>query len=366
MLYAGIVGLPNVGKTTLFNALIKNETKAENYMFATTEAQKGVVEVDDYRLEKVRAIIGSKEVVPTTIEFIDIPGLVFGSSHGEGLGNQFLASIREVDTICHIVRCFVDDDILHINNKIDAVNDAMTVELELNYADYDVITRKLERLHKKMTVGGSAAERLEYNTLIKLEKALAEDIPIRKVQLSDDEVKAIRSYNFLSQKPLIYIANIGENDITDPLQNNEYKKLLKYATEENIKVVPVCAKFEHDSLFFDAEEKEFYYEELKLSESGLITFINMTYDSLGLKTFITTGPQQTRAWTFKEGMTAKECAGLIHSDFERGFIRAETVAYTDFMLYGSYQKSKEAGKVRLEGKDYKVKDGDILLFRFNV
>jgi GTP-binding protein YchF len=366
MLYVGIIGLPNVGKSTLFNALTNNNVLSANYMFTTLEPNRGVVIINDPRLTALAEINKSKRVVPTSIEFVDIPGLVEGASKGEGLGNQFLDSIRNVDAICHVVRCFEDPNISHPYDLINPLRDLETIELELNYADLESIERRISRLEKKVTVGASSEERLEYQTIKKLKENLEDEIPIRNIILTEDEVRIIKSYNFLSQKPVLYLANVDEADLANLTTNKNYQKLLEYGLKNELKVIAISAKLESDLQTFSAEEKQLFLEEIGITQSSLDELISASYELLGLETFFSIVSDETRAWTFKKGMTARECAGLIHSDFMRGFIRAETVKFTDLVLCGSYQKCKEAGKVRLEGKDYLVQDGDILLFRFNV
>lgn len=366
MLHAGIIGLPNVGKSTLFNAMTRSDAVSGNYMFSTLEPNVGRVFLNDPRLDVLRDMVQSRKVVPTTVEFIDIPGLVSGSSKGEGIGNQFLSTIREVDAICQVIRCFIDDNVLHVSDSIDPLRDILTIQLELNYADLDSVTKRLGRMEKKIKTAATSDEKLEFETLKKIEEALYNDIPIRLLDLTDDEKRVIKSYNFLSQKPMLYVANVSEEDIIDLDHSELYQQVLNQGLKDKCPVFPISAKLEHELVLLDEEEKVEFMEELGLKESALDGFIRVAYDTLGLETYFTNGVQETRAWTFKKGMTARECAGIIHSDFERGFIRAETVAYDDLLKYGSHQAAKEAGRVRLEGKDYIVKDGDVMLFRFNV
>ncbi len=366
MLYAGIVGLPNVGKSTLFNALTKSEVISGNFMFSTTTANVGVVELEDKRLDVLAEIHKSKKTVPTSFELVDVPALVSGSSSGEGLGNQFLVSIRNVDAICHVIRCFVDDNVMHVGDKLDPINDIETIQLELNYADLDSIHKRLPRLEKKARLDANSLERKEYDLLAKLAESLENDIPIRRVELSEEEERLIKSYHFLSQKPMLFIANVSENDFTDLINNKFYNEILAKAKEEQVEVIPICASLEYELSKLEKDEQQMFLDELGIDESGINKLEKAMYKTLGLSTFFTSGETQTKAWTFVNGLSARKCAGIIHSDFERGFIRAEVVNYDDLSFYGTYQKAKEAGKVRLEGKEYKVVDGDVIVFRFNV
>lgn len=354
---AGIIGLPNVGKSSLFNALTNLDTPVGSYMFATKEATKGIVFLDDIRLHKLQDLHQTKRLIKATFEFIDIPALVSGSSKGEGLGNTFLQTIRNVDCLVHVIRCFHDEDVLHAFDTLDPIRDIETVQLELNYADLEQIEKRLSKTKK-----GPKDE--EHDVLVKLRDGLYDDIPIRRLDLTEDELKLIRSYNFLSLKPLLYVANVDEADLgkdTDFLQ-----QIQAYALKDNATVITLSAKVELELRDLDEADKALFMEELNISESVGNKVVRGAFDLLKLETFFTSGEIETRAWTFKTGMNAKECAGIIHSDIERGFIRAETVAYDDLMHYGSDQKAKEAGKVRLEGRDYIVKDGDVIFFRFNV
>lgn len=364
-LTAGIVGLPNVGKSTLFNAITNQKILAENYPFATIEPNVGIVTVPDKRMDKLKEMYNPKRFIPTAYEFTDIAGLVKGASKGEGLGNKFLSHIREVDAIVEVVRCFDDGKIIHVEGNIDPIRDIETINLELAIADLEVINNRLEKVSKKARTTKNKDDILETEVLKKCKKSLEENKPIRLLNLSDDEKKAIKSYSFLTEKPIIYLANIKEEDIGN--SDNKYVKEVKeYAEKENARVISLCAKVEEDLSELNAQDKEEMLEALGLDSSGLDKLINTTYDILGLATYFTVGPDEVRAWTFKKGMNAKQCAGIIHTDFEKGFIRAEVISYEDLIKYGDELKVKEAGRARLEGKDYLMQDGDICHFRFNV
>ena len=364
-LTAGIVGLPNVGKSTLFNAITNQKILAENYPFATIEPNVGVVTVPDERMDKLKSMYEPNRFIPTSYEFTDIAGLVKGASKGEGLGNKFLSHIREVDAIVEVVRCFDDGKIIHVEGDIDPIRDIETVNLELAISDLDIINSRIERAGKKARTTKDKDDLLELEILDKCKKALEENKPIRQLNLSEEENKVIKSYSFLTAKPIIYLANIKESDLGN--EDNIYvKKVQEYANKENAKVVSLCAKVEEDLSELTKEEKEEMLEALGLDSSGLDKLIKATYDILGLATYFTVGKDEVRAWTFKKGMNAKKCAGIIHTDFEKGFIRAEVISYDDLIKYGSELKVKEAGRARLEGKDYLMQDGDICHFRFNV
>jgi len=365
-LTAGIVGLPNVGKSTLFNAITKAGALAANYPFATIEPNVGVVLVPDERLNKLTDLVKPKRTVPTTFEFTDIAGLVKGASKGEGLGNQFLSHIREVDAIIHVVRCFEDENVTHVDGTIDPIRDIETIDLELIFADLDIVEKRLPKIEKKaqLKVDPDAVE--EFNILKKIHETLMDNVPIRKLDFNENEQKLIKSYGFLTQKPMLYVCNISEEDLLDNVVNEHVQKVLDRAQEESSVAMTISAKIEAELSDLEDEDKAMYLEELGLEESGLDKLIRDSYDLLGLKTFFTAGEKEVRAWTFKKGMKAPECAGVIHTDFQKGFIRAETVAFDDLMEAGGMAQAKELGKVRSEGKEYIVKDGDVLLFRFNV
>ena len=364
-LKAGIIGLPNVGKSTLFNAITKQKILAENYPFATIEPNVGVVTVPDERVEKLNEMYEPHKKIPTTFEFTDIAGLVKGASQGEGLGNKFLSHIREVDAIVEVVRCFDDGKIIHVDGSIDPIRDVETINLELALADLEIINNRIERMGKKAKTTKDKNDLIELGALEKSKKALEESKPLRLLDFTKEELFALKSFSFLTLKPVIYLANISEDDLDK--EDNEFVKSLKeYANKENSKVITICAKLEEDLADMPEDEKKEMLEGLGLSSSGLDQVIKTTYDILGLATYFTVGKDEVRAWTFKKGMNAKECAGIIHTDFEKGFIRAEVISYEDLIECGNELKVKEAGKARLEGKDYLMQDGDICHFRFNV
>lgn len=363
MLKAGIVGLPNVGKSTLFNTVVANaKATAANFPFCTIEPNVGVVAVPDERLDVLAKISKSQKIVPTRMEFVDIAGLVKGASKGEGLGNQFLANIREVDAIIHVVRCFEDDDIIHVSGSIDPVRDMEVINLELSLADLGQVERRIERLRKQAKKDPEAAEELA--VLEKILPTLNEGQPARLVDLSEEEKAIVKPLGLLTSKPVIYATNVSDEDLA---KGNQWVEQVKEkAAEENAKVVVISAQVESELIELSPEEKAEFLESLGVTEGGLQSLIRATYDLLGLRTYLTTGETETRAWTIIGGMTAPQAAGVIHTDFERGFIRAETVAYQDLVNCGSMNAAKEKGLVRSEGKDYVVKEGDVMLFRFNV
>lgn len=364
-LTAGIVGLPNVGKSTLFNAITNQKILAENYPFATIEPNVGVVTVPDERMDKLKEMYEPNRFIPTAYEFTDIAGLVKGASKGEGLGNKFLSHIREVDAIVEVVRCFDDGKIIHVDGQIDPIRDIETINLELAIADLDIINNRLDRVAKKARTTKNKDDMIEVEVLERAKTALEENIPLRQLDYTEEEKKLIKSYSFLTLKPIIYLANIKETELGNP--DNEYVLQVKeYANKEQAQVVSLCAQVEEELSELSKEDKEEMLEGLGLDGSGLDKLIKATYSILGLATYFTVGKDEVRAWTFKKGMNAKECAGIIHTDFEKGFIRAEVISYNDLITCGSELKVKEAGKARLEGKDYIMQDGDICHFRFNV
>ncbi len=365
MLKAGIIGLPNVGKSTLFNAITKAEALAANYPFATIDPNVGVVYVQDPRLDVLEKIYKPKKVVPTAYEFIDIAGLVRGASKGEGLGNQFLSHIREVDAICQVVRCFEDGNIAHVEGTINPIRDIETIKIELNLADLDSVEKRIARLEKKAKAKLKEAI-IEHEILVRIKEVLDENGSLRLLNFGEDELKVLKNFNLLTLKPMIYIANVAEEDLHHPEANKHYQNLLNFAKKEGTEVIFISAQVEMEIASLEPEEQLTFLEAYGLTKSGLNEVIEKSYYLLGLKTYFTAGEPEVRAWTFKNGMKAPQCAGIIHTDFEKGFIKAETLSYNDLIKFGTPQLCKENGKVRLEGKDYVVQDGDIMLFRFNV
>jgi GTP-binding protein YchF len=363
----GIVGLPNVGKSTLFNSLTKAGAESANYPFCTIDPNVGIVAVPDERLKLLGDMYKSKKVTPAVIEFVDIAGLVKGASKGEGLGNQFLANIREVDAIVHVVRCFEDSNIVHVDGNINPARDIETINLELIFSDIEILDRRIAKVAKTARMDKTYAKELELLESIKA--YLEEGKMARTYEVEDDEDKQawFASYNLLTAKPTIYAANVAEDELADDAAGNEHvQKVRAMAAEENSEVFVICAQIEQEIAELDDDEKAMFLEDLGLSESGLEKLIKASYSLLGLISYLTAGEDETRAWTIKKGTKAPQAAGKIHSDFERGFIRAEVVNYKDLLEYGSLSAAKEKGLVGTEGKEYVVKDGDVMLFRFNV
>ena len=364
-LKAGIVGLPNVGKSTLFNAITKQNILAANYPFATIEPNVGTVIVPDARVDYLTSLYNPKRSIPTTFEFTDIAGLVKGASAGEGLGNKFLSHIREVDAIVEVVRCFLDPNITHVTGKVDPVSDIEIINIELVLADLEVVNNRLGKVEKKAEATKDKLLMAEVEVLNKCKNNLEANIPLRRISFSEDELKLLKNFNFLTIKPIIYVANVSEDDIA--VGDNEYSLAVKnYAEAEGSGVIVMCTKLEADLAGLEDEERIEFLESVGIKNSGLDKLIFASYNLLGLKTFFTVGVDEVRAWTFKSGMKAPECAGIIHSDMMRGFIRAEVMSYDDLVEYDTELKVREAGKLRIEGKDYVMQDGDICYFRFNV
>ncbi|MGD8345844.1 MAG: redox-regulated ATPase YchF [Lysobacterales bacterium] len=359
----GIVGLPNVGKSTLFNSLTSGEIAAENYPFCTIDPNVGVVEVPDPRLGEIAAIVKPRKIVPTTMEFVDIAGLVKGASKGEGLGNQFLAHIRETDAIAHVVRCFEDDDIVHVAGALDPLSDIETINTELSLADLESVERAIERTSKKLKSGKDKEAQMKMAVLERLRDCLDDGHRARNVDMTAEEQKLVSDVHLITTKPVMYVANVSENGFDD---NPFLDVVRKKAESEGARTVPVCAGIEAEIAQLDEADRREFLAELGFEESGLDQVIRAGYGLLELLTFFTAGPKEVRAWTVRAGSTAPQAAGKIHTDFERGFIRAEVTSFRDFVALGGEQGAKEAGKLRLEGKTYVVAEGDVMHFRFNV
>lgn len=360
----GIVGLPNVGKSTLFNAITKAGAESANYPFCTIEPNVGVVSVPDKRLPVLRDLYNSQKIVPTAIEFYDIAGLVRGASKGEGLGNKFLGHIREVAAIVHVVRCFEDENVVHVEGKIGPLSDIETINMELIFADMELLERRIDKTKKALKSDKSAQG--ELTILERIQKTLEEGLSARTLDFTEDEDKFVSSLQLLTYKPIIYVANVSEDDIMAGGENELVQEVRKFAESEKAEVVMICAKIEQEIAELEDDDRAAFLQDLGLDEAGLDKLVKACYHLLDLISFLTAGPQEIRAWTIRRGTKAPQAAGKIHSDIERGFIRAETIAYNDLIEHGTMSAAKDKGLVRLEGKEYEVKDGDVILFRFNV
>ncbi|WP_022935068.1 redox-regulated ATPase YchF [Mesomycoplasma moatsii] len=362
-LKAGIVGLPNVGKSTLFSGLTRMRAESANYAFTTIEPNTSIVELNDKRLTKLSNMVNTQKTIKATFEFVDIAGLVAGASKGEGLGNKFLANIREVDLIVHVVRCFENKDILHVANSVDPVRDFETINLELIFADMQTLENVLSRIAKRAQNTQDKKLLKEVETIDKVMQAFREEKMAWEINLDEEEIKILKSYQLLTLKPMIIVANVASEHATNPELDSNFVKIKELADKKNIKLVPLSVEIETEISFLNEEEKEMFLSEYNLTASGLDNLIRTAFDNLNLATYFTVGIRETRAWVFKKGMLAPECAGIIHNDFEKHFIKAEVIAYEDFIICGGEKEAKDAGKMRLEGKSYIMKDGDICNFK---
>ncbi len=365
-LSTGIIGLPNVGKSTLFNAITNSQVEAANYPFATIEPNVGIVNLYDERIKNLVEIVHPENVVYSTVKFFDIAGLVKGASKGEGLGNKFLQNIREVQAVIHVVRCFENSDITHVNNQVNPLEDIRTINLELIFSDLEIIENRINRIKKTADANCDKKAKAEYEVLKKVHECLLAEKMASEANLSDDEIAIIKHFNLITLKPYLFVANIGEGEVANPESNKHYVALCEYAKKLNVQVIPISAKIEYEiSRLSEAEQKDFM-EMCGISEPGLNVLTRAAFKLLNLSTFFTVGKKEIRSWVFKNGSTAPQCAGEIHTDFERGFIKAEVIKYEDYMQYKNENAIKEAGKMSLEGKNYIVQDGDICTFKFNV
>ena len=360
----GIVGLPNVGKSTLFNSITKAGAESANYPFCTIEPNVGIVAVPDERLQKLAEMYNTKKITPAVVEFVDIAGLVKGASKGEGLGNKFLSHIRETDAICEVVRCFEDSNVVHVDGSVNPIRDIETINLELIFADIETVDKRLDKAKKMLKA--DKKYQAEIDLLEKIKKALEDGMPARQLEYNEDEKEMLKEMFLLTTKPIIYIANVAEEQLSDTENDANVNKVREYALKEKAEVIPLCVKIEDELSTLDDNDKKEMLEALGLQESGLDTLIKKSYDLLGLMSFLTAGEPEVRAWTIKKGTKAPQAAGKIHSDIERGFIKAEVISYDELMKEGSMLQAKEKGLVRQEGKEYIMQEGDIVLFKFNV
>ena len=360
----GIVGLPNVGKSTLFNSITKAGAESANYPFCTIEPNVGIVAVPDERLQKLAEMYNTKKITPAVVEFVDIAGLVKGASKGEGLGNKFLSHIRETDAICEVVRCFEDSNVVHVDGSVDPIRDIETINLELIFADIEIVDKRLDKAKKMLKA--DKKYQAEIDLLEKIKLALENGMPARQLEYNKDEKELLKEMFLLTTKPIIYIANVSEEQLSDTENDANVNKVREYASKEKAEVIPLCVKIEDELSTLDDSDKKEMLEALGLEESGLDTLIKKSYDLLGLMSFLTAGEPEVRAWTIKKGTKAPQAAGKIHSDIERGFIKAEVISYNELIKEGSMVQAKEKGLVRQEGKEYIMQEGDIVLFKFNV